>query len=672
MKSQVASEPENGWIGFHFYTNNEYARLVRFSGSQNYEMQIYNCFFGCNFAFMLNRLVLAVDVFRLCVVSNVLLMASLFLGVPAISQTPCENGLAGIYECENVNLLAHVAPSDIDGVLTNEVWGWTDPLDGKEYVILGTSTGVYFFDIIDPVHPVKLGYLPKHTFNSLWRTLRTYQNYLFVCSEANGHGMQVFDLTRLRDVENPPVTFDEDAHYNGFGNCHSIAINEEVGYAYACGTSTYAGGLHIVNIQNPLEPVIAGGYDLNGYTHEAGVWIYDGPDTEHTGKTIAICFNGNVSEPLTIVDVTDPSDATTVSLTAYPQQSYCHQGWFTQDKAYLLVNDELDEYNGLADSLHTHIFDVHDLDNPVYLGYHNGGTAIDHNLYIIGNIAFQSNYTDGFVMLDVSDVADTSLQRVAWFDHYPGGDPEIFQGEWMNYPYFGSGIIPVTDIYNGMFLLQPDFVRVSGPENVCSDDVLVIIIELLPGFEGPFELEWLSLPEGMVVSSQLTENDEISVSLSMSGITDGIHEVSFVVHGSHFHYTEHFSINVQNPVIWYSDFDGDGYGTDDSVLFECYQPADYAPVNGDCNDQNEFVSPGASGSQDDVDSNCNGIIDETESQICADLNNDGRVDVDDLYILNGNYDCTGVDCIADINQDGSVNTGDLIIFLLDFGEFCED
>ena len=247
------------------------------------------------------------------------------------SQTPCENGYAGVYPCQNVDLLYHIPPESIGGATTNEVWGWTDPLDGKEYVLLGTSTGVSFYDIQIPTAPVYLGRLPTHTFNSIWRTLRTYNNYVFVGSEASGHGLQVFDLTRLRDVANPPETFTEDAYYGGFGKCHTLVISEETGYLYACGTNTYSGGLHIVNIQDPLAPVIAGGYDLNGYTHEAQVMVYNGPDADYTGHTIAFCYNGSNSQPLTIVDVTDPTDATTISTTAYPQQHYCHQGWLTED-----------------------------------------------------------------------------------------------------------------------------------------------------------------------------------------------------------------------------------------------------------------------------------------------------------------------------------------------------
>ena len=60
--------------------------------------------------------------------------------------------------------------------------------------------------------------------------------------------MQIFDLTRLRTVSSPPVTFSESAHYSGFSDAHNIAINEDSGFAYAVRTNTCDGGLHMINI----------------------------------------------------------------------------------------------------------------------------------------------------------------------------------------------------------------------------------------------------------------------------------------------------------------------------------------------------------------------------------------------------------------------------------------
>ena len=118
--------------------------------------------------------------------------------------------------------------------------------------------------------------------------------------------MQVLDLTRLRNVNNPPVNFTSDVVYTGFGNAHNIVINEASGRAYGVGTNTASGGLHIVNIQNPLNPTILGTFSQDGYTHDAQVVNYIGTDAQYQGKEIAL-RNENT---ITIVDVTDPTDAT--------------------------------------------------------------------------------------------------------------------------------------------------------------------------------------------------------------------------------------------------------------------------------------------------------------------------------------------------------------------------
>lgn len=124
---------------------------------------------------------------------------------------------------------------------------------------MGLTTGTVFVDVSDPTAPVYVGFLPTHTSSSNWRDIKTYADHAFIVSEASGHGMQVFDLTQLRMATSTPVTFSNTAHYNGFGSAHNIVINEDTGFAYAVGTATESGGLHMINIQNPSSPVYAGG-----------------------------------------------------------------------------------------------------------------------------------------------------------------------------------------------------------------------------------------------------------------------------------------------------------------------------------------------------------------------------------------------------------------------------
>ena len=147
------------------------------------------------------------------------------------------------------------------------------------------SNGTSFVDISNPENPIYLGRLPTQTNNSTWRDLKVYQNHVFVVSEASGHGMQVFDLTQLRNIS-APTTFSNTAYYSGFGNAHNIFINEDTGYAYAVGTQTCGpGGLHIVDISTPSIPSKSAcvsdpntGRNGTGYSHDVQCVVYNGPD----------------------------------------------------------------------------------------------------------------------------------------------------------------------------------------------------------------------------------------------------------------------------------------------------------------------------------------------------------------------------------------------------------
>lgn len=602
-------------------------------------------------------------------------MCMTLLSLYCAAQTPCVNGMAGGYPCNNVDLIHFVPLSAFGGGSVNEVWGWTDPLDGKEYALVGKSNGVAFFRIDNPTNPLYLGRLPPHNTNSFWRTLRTYQNYLFVSSEATGHGLQVFDLTRLRNVANPPALFTEDAWYNGFGRAHTLVIEEQTGMLFACGTNTFSGGLHIVNITNPLSPVIAGGYSEDGYTHEAQVVVYDGPDADYTGRTIVFCYNGNNPATLTIVDATDPQDVTTVSITPYPQSRYCHQGWLTPDKKYLLMDDELDESQGVFNLTRTLIWNVEDLDNPRFMGNHLGPTpAIDHNQIIIGNLSFQSNYTAGFRLLDTRQIADTLLTEVGYFDHFPQNDNVVFQGEWMSYPFFQSGIIPLTDIYQGLFLVRVNFLHLAeNSGTVCQLDNLQIPLSVAAGFAGPITFSAEGLPPG--VQAQFSAQDigsPASATLTLSGFPESPTTFQFqvVAEGAHFRYTRPYSVTVTAPPVWYSDPDGDGWGDTNQSMLACAQPEGYASQPGDCDSSNPVVYPGAPGTGQDIDNNCDGEINGPENNFCADVNGDGVVTVADVLIVTATLGCTG-SCMADLNQDGIVNVLDLLLVIADYAEICD-
>ncbi|MGB7925100.1 MAG: choice-of-anchor B family protein [Pyrinomonadaceae bacterium] len=367
--------------------------------------------------------------------------------------TPCVGGMAFTFPCRNIDLASFLPLDHIGGGQANDVWGWTDPLTGKEYALLGRTTGTSFIDLSDPEHPVYLGNLPAHNISSTWRGIKVYKNHAFIISEAVDHGMQVFDLTQLRNVASPPVTFSETTHYGGFGRGHTIAINEETGFIYVAGSrDTCDGGLHMVNVQNPINPVFAGCVAQDGYTHETQCVTYRGPDAAYRGHEI--CFSSNV-DTLTIVDVTNKSNPVQLSRTGYAGVGYTHQGWLTENQAHFLLDDELDELDA-HNHTRTFIWNVSDLNAPNMIGTHDAEThSIDHNQYVRGRYVYQGNYQAGLRILDVNNIAAATMNEVAYFDVYPTEDEAAFNGAWSNYPFFASGLVLVGGIEQGLFVLRP-------------------------------------------------------------------------------------------------------------------------------------------------------------------------------------------------------------------------
>ncbi|MCA9982034.1 MAG: choice-of-anchor B family protein, partial [Anaerolineales bacterium] len=123
--------------------------------------------------------------------------------------TPCTNGFAGSYPCQNIDLLAQVTLPNLGsniGPFNNaegsDIWGWTDPQTGVEYAIMLLENGTAFVDLSDPTAPHVTAFMPSQPQTSgarYWRDAKVYKNHAYVVADGspnNNHGMQVFDLTR--------------------------------------------------------------------------------------------------------------------------------------------------------------------------------------------------------------------------------------------------------------------------------------------------------------------------------------------------------------------------------------------------------------------------------------------------------------------------------------------
>ena len=389
--------------------------------------------------------------------------------LPAITgaQRECTTGKVSIFDCNQVDLMSFLPVSAIGGkrgVQLSDVWGYDDPQTGREIAIVGRVDGTAFVDITDPSRPAYLGELPRTAGSpgSFWREIKTYKHYAFIVSDAaRAHGMQVFDLNRLRGVTRPQ-TFTEDAHYDVAHSVHDIVADTVSGYIYLTGSNaggeTCGGGLHMVDVHDPLHPKFAGcfsdpatGRQGTGYTHDAQCVVYHGPTAKYQGRQI--CFGWNETH-LSIADVTDKAHPVAISRATYPNVGYAHQGWLTDDQRYAYEDDELDEIQGFVDGTRTLIWDVSDLENPVLAGqYISKNKATDHNLWLVGNTMYQSNYVSGLRVLDITDRLHP--KEIGFFDTHPvGADEPGFEGTWGNYPFFKSGVVAVSSMSEGLFILK--------------------------------------------------------------------------------------------------------------------------------------------------------------------------------------------------------------------------
>eukprot|EP00594_Rhizosolenia_setigera_P008720 CAMPEP_0178970024 /NCGR_PEP_ID=MMETSP0789-20121207/19248_1 /TAXON_ID=3005 /ORGANISM="Rhizosolenia setigera, Strain CCMP 1694" /LENGTH=405 /DNA_ID=CAMNT_0020656355 /DNA_START=204 /DNA_END=1421 /DNA_ORIENTATION=+ len=395
--------------------------------------------------------------------------------------------------------------SDLDkhASRTNDVWGWTDHENGGiEYAIIGLDTGTAFVRIDDPINPEVVGFLRGHTGSgpSIWRDMKTYKDHVYIVAEAFFHGLQIFDMKSLSMLDGVPFSdptsieetpslggsssskpnqLEATNHIDTFHSAHNLAVNEDSATLYVTGANSCP-GLLIFDLANATNPEEIGCYNDQWYTHDAQCVTYnEGPDADYHGKEICFAFN---EDSVDILDVTNKTDIILISHFTYPNIGYTHQGWLNDDKTILFIDDEMDEYVNLVPKTRTIIADVTDLDNPVLLGEHKGRRrAVDHNLYVKDDFVYQSNYRAGLRILDSSSFKSEKkigcrLREVSFFDLFIDS-ASIFSGSWSNYPFYDSGVVAMSSIEYGLFILKPKLS--NEPKLLANLIASVLKIELL-------------------------------------------------------------------------------------------------------------------------------------------------------------------------------------------------
>ncbi|MCH2148418.1 MAG: choice-of-anchor B family protein [Phycisphaerales bacterium] len=349
----------------------------------------------------------------------------------------------GDFDAENITLMSWLPLSSIGGGSTgSDCWGYTSP-SGREYAIICTSSHTVFVEVTDPGNAQVIEQISGP--NSLWRDVKTYGQYAYAVSEG-GSGIQVMNMGNIDlGIVQLVNTVDD----QGTSATHNVAIDTDSGFLYRTGGGD--NGLRIYSLADPTTPTYVGSWTAR-YVHDAQIVTYD--SGQWAGKQIAFCcggFNGGFGESgLCILDVTNKSNIIELACIQHTNPNYSHQGWLSEDRQYFYLNDELDEQNS-GTLTTTRIINVADLQNPFQAGtFTSGSTAIDHNLYVKGDIIYEANYRSGLRVFDASNPVDPD--QIAYFDTWPGDDGASFNGLWSVYPYFDSGTVVGSDLERGLFV----------------------------------------------------------------------------------------------------------------------------------------------------------------------------------------------------------------------------
>ncbi|HEY3243255.1 MAG TPA: choice-of-anchor B family protein [Phycisphaerae bacterium] len=363
---------------------------------------------------------------------------------------PTEGGVPPItFSSSGIQLLSWLPVTQFNPAATsgNVAWGYVSP-SGREYAIMGFSHGTAFVEVTNPSNAQIRAIAPGPV--SLWRDLKTYQHYCYAVSEG-GSGIQVMDLDNI-DAGGVIVVGSVTTPSGTTTSTHTVAVNEASGYLYRCGGGGFL-GVRIYSLANPANPTYVTTALTTRYTHEAQIVSYtSGP---YAGKEIAFCCTENTSgggaAGINILDVTNKASIVQLASYAYPNALFSHQGWLSTDRHYFYLDDEFDEAQlGIPST--THVIDVLNLASPTQVAtFSTGSTAIDHNLYTLGNLIFESNYRSGLRVFD-SSADQLHPTQIAWFDTYPPDDIASYNALWSNYPYLPSGIILGGDIEKGLFV----------------------------------------------------------------------------------------------------------------------------------------------------------------------------------------------------------------------------
>lgn len=395
----------------------------------------------------------------------------------------------------NMTLLSQIEyPTDL-----NDIWHWVDEDTGTEYAIVGLRNGVSIVSLEDPENATEVVYIPGQS--STWRDIKTWGDWAYVTTDQGGttEGLTVIDMSQLPDAA--PYYHWTPSFPNLGGTletCHNLYI-DEFGYCYLAGCNLNGGGPLVIDVfTEPGVPSLVSACPPI-YSHD----VYARDNRLYSSEI----YVGN----FTVYDVEDKQNITPIGTQPTPF-TFTHNTWLSDDGSAIFTTDELANAPVAA-------YDISDLDEIVELDQYVpietiGNNVIPHNVHVWNDYLIISYYTDGGRVVDAAN--PSNLIEVGNFDTFFGGGAG-FNGAWGADPFLPSGIVLISDINSGLYVLAPDYKRACYLEGNVTDG-------LSSGPLSGVEVEILAGDHNMA-------STDLSGDYKTGQVTAGVFEVQFTKPG---------------------------------------------------------------------------------------------------------------------------------------------
>ena len=387
----------------------------------------------------------------------------------------------------------------------NDIWGYTDSITGIEYALVGTTGGVSIVDVSTPTATVKKQFVQGPY--SIWRDLKTWGHYAYVTHDSPfswnqipSHGILIIDMDSVNNPnptwKNMNIPFEYPAGvWDTLKTAHNLYIDEN-GYCYLFGANIANGGALILDVaSDPWNPSVVGIYD-DYYFHDGMV----------RGDTLwgSAVYAGK----FVVVDVSQKDSAQTLATHGTPN-AFTHNTWISDDNNTLFCTDEV---GGAFLSA----YDVSDLNNITEVDRIQSSLdsgVIPHNAHVLGQWVVTSYYTSGVQIVDAK--YPELMVEVGYFDTSPSFSGGGFYGNWGAYPYFESGLLICSDIEEGLWVLDPEYVEASRVHVVVYDSITKGPLSNATIEFDRLSMSYISSIDGLVdVGTPMQGLDSLSVSLA--------------------------------------------------------------------------------------------------------------------------------------------------------------